>query len=196
MSPSPTTHMSLLYGLKEHSDTAVWSRFVELYAPLVFGYFRRRMLQDADAADLTQEVLQVVARRVEVFEHNGAKGAFRSWLFTICRYKLRQFVDRQAKQPKSGGESTVDLIQALPAREDDQSRWDQEHEQRLFEWAGEKVRQAVDEATWQAFWMTAVEGRSAADVAQDLGKSTGAIYVAKGRVIARLRELIQQYEED
>lgn len=194
MSPSPTTHGSLLHGLQQASNEEAWSRFVELYAPLVHGYFRRRQLQDADAADLAQEVLQVVARRVDVFEHNGAKGAFRSWLFTICRHKLRQFVAREQRGPKTGDESTVELIHSLPSREEDLSRWQREHQRRLFAWAAEQVKASSSETTWQAFWRTAVEGRPAGEVADELGKSVGVVYVAKSRVIARLRELIEQVE--
>ena len=94
MSQSPTTHLSMIARLKQPANEAEWGRFADMYGPLVYGYFRRRNLQDADAADLTQDVLEVVSRRVEVFEHNGVQGAFRSWLFTICRNKLKQFAAR------------------------------------------------------------------------------------------------------
>lgn len=197
MSQSPTTHLSMIAHLQQPADEAAWGRFADLYGPLVYGYFRRRSLQDADAADLTQEVLEVVARRVDVFQHNGAKGAFRSWLFTICRHKLKQFLTRQQAKPmETGGAATLDLLQALPAPDDDQQRWRQEHQQRLFAWAAEKVQAVVDEATWRAFWQTAVEGRPAAEVAGELGKSVGVVYVAKSRVIARLREIIERYEDE
>ena len=197
MSQSPTTHLSMIAHIRQPANEEAWGRFADLYGPLVYGYFRRRGLQDADAADLTQEVLQVVSRRVEAFEHNGAAGAFRSWLFTICRFKLKQFAARQQAEAKvTSNTSTLELAQSLPAHDDDQQRWQTEHQQRLFAWAAERVREIVDDSTWQAFWQTAVQGRGASAVAAEMGKSLGVVYVAKSRVIARLRELIEQYEDE
>jgi RNA polymerase sigma-70 factor (ECF subfamily) len=83
-----------------------------------------------------------------------------------------------------------------PARSEDVDLWNQEYEQRLFTWAAEQVRHRFQDATWQAFWQTAVEGRSGQAVAQELGMTVAAVYLAKSRVMARLREQIQQVEAD
>jgi RNA polymerase sigma-70 factor (ECF subfamily) len=74
--------------------------------------------------------------------------------------------------------------------------WDAEHERRLFAWAAEQVRSHVEPATWQAFWQTAVEGRPAKDVAAELGLNVASVYVAKGRVLARLKEVIREVQGD
>jgi RNA polymerase sigma-70 factor (ECF subfamily) len=75
---------------------------------------------------------------------------------------------------------------------DSQEVWNQEHERQVFAWAAEQVRGQFTESTWRAFWATAVEGRDAAAVAEELNLSAGAVYVAKSRVQARLREQIRE----
>jgi RNA polymerase sigma-70 factor (ECF subfamily) len=102
MCQSPTTRLSLLVRLGDPNDREAWGRFIELYAPLLYRFFRRRTFQDADAADLTQDVLHVVARRANSFCHSGAPGAFRAWLYAIARNRLRRFLaQRQAGRPYS-----------------------------------------------------------------------------------------------
>jgi RNA polymerase sigma-70 factor (ECF subfamily) len=76
------------------------------------------------------------------------------------------------------------------------TQWDQQYEQRLFLWASEQVKVGLQDSTWQAFWQTAVEGKHAKQVAHSLGLSVGAVYVAKSRVLARLKELIQQLQDE
>ena len=196
MGESPTTQVSLLLRLCDPDDWEAWGRFVALYAPLLYRFFRRRSLQDADAADLTQEVLQVVSQRAKSFTHQGGQGAFRAWLFTIARNRLRQFHDRSCRSDRGTGESDVlDQIEAVSAPDEEAQVWEEEHERRVFAWASEQVRSQVDPTTWAAFWRTAVEGRSGEEVASALGLSRGAVYVAKSRVMARLKRLIEEIEE-
>lgn len=196
MSQSPTTHPSLLVRLRDPADQDAWERFVELYVPLIYGYFRRRGLQDADAADLTQEVLQVVTTGAESFVHHGIQGAFRGWLYAIGRNKFQHFLDRRRRKGQGSGDTAMlELIKAIPAPDDDAALWEREHEQRLFAWAAKQVRTCVDPSTWQAFWQAAVDGKSGEQVAAALGMSVGAVYVAKSRVMARLKRVINEIEE-
>ena len=186
MNQSPTTRLSLLLRLGEPNDREARGRFIELYAPLLYRFFRRRTLQDADAADLTQDVLQVVAQRVKTFSHNGVRGAFRGWLYTIARNRLRHFLAQRQRTtaPASDGEA-ADLVEAAPAP-DEAGIWEQDYRRRVFAWASEQVRARVDPSTWQAFWQTAIEGRTGDEVAKSQGMSSGAVYMAKSRVMARL----------
>ena len=85
-------------------------------------------------------------------------------------------------------------LAGVPAPDDDSIWWDQEHERRLFAWAAEQVRPTVEPATWQAFWGTAVEGQAAKEVAAALGLSVAAVYMAKSRILARLKEIVRQAE--
>jgi RNA polymerase sigma-70 factor (ECF subfamily) len=182
--------------LRDPDDHEAWARFVELYVPLFYGYFRRRGLQDADASDLTQEVVQVVLQRVDSFSHAGTCGAFRAWLFSIARNRLRQFSERRARRAEKAGEAAVaDLADTVAGPDDLDPVWEQEYRRQLFTWASTKVRPCLEPSTWQAFWQTAVEGKSGEAVGKALSMSAGAVYMAKSRVMARLRKTIEEIEE-
>src|SRR5258708_17176793 len=98
MAEIPPTRASLLVRLRDSRDGAAWIEFVELYAPLVYGYARKQGLQDADAADLLQDVLAAVAASVGRLEYDPARGAFRNWLFTLVRRRLSDWRDKQANR--------------------------------------------------------------------------------------------------
>ncbi len=194
MSDVPATRLSLLVRLRDARDDAAWSQFVELYAPLVYGFARKHGLQDADAADLTQDVLQAVSGGLRKLDYDPRRGSFRSWLFTVARNKLRNFFAAQKRPGRGAGDTDAQQrLQELPAREDEQtSWWEQEYERRVFTWAADQVRGAFQDSTWQAFWQTAVEGKTGPEVARTLGMTVAAVYLAKGRVMARLKELIRE----
>lgn len=194
MSDAPATRLSLLVRLSDARDDDAWSQFVEIYAPLVYGYARKHGLQDADAADLTQDVLQAVSGAIRGFEYDPRHGSFRGWLFTIVRNKLLNFVAAQKRPGRGSGDSDVQQrLQELPAREDDRMAWwDEEYERRVFAWASEQVRGRFSESTWQAFWQTAVEGKTGPQAAHELRMTVAAVYLAKGRVMARLKEIIRE----
>jgi RNA polymerase sigma-70 factor (ECF subfamily) len=193
---SPVTQPSLLVRLRDAGDEQAWSQFVDLYGPLIFEFARRRGLQDADAADLTQEVLAAVLPAIRTFEYDPRRGSFRGWLFTVVVNKFRNLRDRLARQPQSSGDTTAQLLlQELPAPADAEE-WDRELRQRLYAWAASEVKAAVEDKTWQAFWQTSVLGIRPQQAARDLQLSVAAVYMAKSRVLARLRELIQQAQGD
>jgi RNA polymerase sigma-70 factor (ECF subfamily) len=192
------TRVSLLLRLRDPHDRVAWAQFVELYGSLVYGFVRRRGVQDADAADLTQEVFQAVAAQAGRWEYDRRQGTFRGWLYRITRNKLARFHrDRYSKPGGSGGTDAQERL-AAQADPDDagDAVWEQEYQQQLFRVAAEQVRDRFAPATWQAFWQTAVEGRSAAEVSAKLGMSVGAIYVAKSRVLAQLTEEIQRLQAE
>jgi RNA polymerase sigma-70 factor (ECF subfamily) len=193
MSETPATRPSLLIRIGDAKDKEAWRQFVEVYAPLVYRYARGRGLQDADAADVTQEVLRAVAAAASHLGYDSRRGKFRSWLHGVARHKLSDFRARQKRQCQGSGDTTAQqLLAEQPAPEEEASHWDQEYEQQLFAWAAERVRREFKEATWRAFWRIAVEGCDADATAAELGMSLGAVYIAKSRVLARLRQQIKQ----
>jgi RNA polymerase sigma-70 factor (ECF subfamily) len=194
MSDAPATRLSLLVRLCDARDDGAWSQFVELYAPLVYGFARKHGLQDADAADLTQDVLQAVSAGIRRLDYDPRRGTFRGWLFTVVRNKLRNFLAAQKRPGRGTGDTDAQhRLQDLPAREEDRTDWwDQEYERQVFSWAAQQVRGAFQDSTWQAFWQTAVEGKTGPEVARGLGLSVAAVYLAKGRVMTRLKELVRQ----
>jgi RNA polymerase sigma factor (sigma-70 family) len=196
MADFPPTHASLLLRLRDPRDQAAWTQFVELYTPLVYGYARKQGLQDADAADLSQEVLGAVAGAVGRLEYDPRRGAFRNWLFTIVRRKLANWRAAQANRQHGSGDSAMyQLMDQCPARDEAEAEWEAEWQRQLVAWAGEQLRHSVTELTWQAFWRTAVEGHSGKQVAADLGITIAAVYHARSRVLARLKELVQSVQE-
>lgn len=193
---SISTRPSLLLRIRDAQDTRAWVEFVDLYGPLIYAFGRKHGLQDADAADLAQEVFRAVARAAGQFQYDADRGGFRRWLFTVTRNKLKDAVARAHRQPAGAGDSGVrELLEQQAQPADDQTLWEQQFQRRLLDWAAECVRREVQESTWQAFWQTAVEGRPPEEVAQRLGLSTGAVYIAKSRVIARLRQRVAQRED-
>jgi RNA polymerase sigma-70 factor (ECF subfamily) len=192
MADFPTTRASLLLRLRDPQDGEAWRQFVDLYAPLVYGYARKRGLQDADAADLCQDVLGAVAGAVGRLDYDPARGAFRNWLFTVVRNRLANWQEYQARRVQASGDSTTrHLLEMCPAADGMEAEWQAEWEARLIAWACEQARKQVSEATWQAFWRTAIDGRPAKDVASELSLTVAAVYHARGRVLARLKELVR-----
>ncbi len=196
MAEFPETRASLLVRLRDARDEAAWRQFIDLYAPLVYGYLRKQGLQDADAADLCQDVLGAVAGGVGRLEYDPAKGAFRNWLFTIVRRKLSNWRAGQAHRVRGSGDAGIhELLEKCPVEDRLEAEWEAEWQQRLLDWACEQIRQGTSDATWKAFWRTAVEGQPGKRVAADLGLSLAAVYHARSRILARLRELVRSAEE-
>jgi RNA polymerase sigma factor (sigma-70 family) len=198
MPEAPPTRLSLLVRLRDLQDRQAWAQFVDVYAPLIYGYVRKRGLQDADAADLTQACLRQVAAHVGSFEYDPRRGTFRGWLFTIVRNKLRDFRARPRHLGEASGDPRMQrILEAQAAPEPDEAgEWERDYRRGLLAWAAEQVRPEVQETTWQAFWQTAVEGRSGREAAERLGLTAAAVYLAKSRVMARLRALIDEVQHE
>lgn len=195
MAEIPSTRASLLVRLRDPGDEPAWSEFIDLYGALVYNYARKQGLQDADAADLGQEVLRAVAASVGRLEYDPARGAFRNWLFTIVRRKLSDWRAAQRRRPWVSGEPdsrrVLEQVQAPPAEAD----WEAEWQDRVFAWACGQVRKDVTDSTWLAFWWTAMDALPTQDVAAALGLTTAAVYLARHRVMNRLRELVRSTRE-
>lgn len=183
-----TTSASLLIRVKDGQDREAWERLVDLYTPLLFHWGSRQGLMHADAADLVQDVFIVLARELPSFEYDASR-SFRSWLKTITERRAKNFHRNAAKRPTIGFESNVEGM-AVVDSEADLSE-EREHRtyitQRLLELICPEFREDV----WKAFQMQTTEGRSAPEVAQELGISVNRVYIAKSRVLRRLRQEIE-----
>lgn len=195
MADIPPTRASLLLRLRDPRDEAAWAEFIDLYAPLVYGYGRKQGLQDADAADLSQEVLGAVAGAVGRLEYDPYRGSFRNWLFTVVRRKLSNWRRSQRNRPGGGVPEADRLLEQCPVPEEEAAEWEAEWERRLFAWACEQIRRNVADSTWQAFWRTAIDDQPGKEVAADLGLSVAAVYLARSRILARLKELVRSVQE-
>jgi RNA polymerase sigma-70 factor (ECF subfamily) len=198
MVEAPLTRASLLVRIRDGRDHQAWQQFVQLYAPVVYGFARRRGLQDADAADVMQDVLRSVARAATRLEYDPARGSFRGWLYTVARNKIFNFLEaaRHNLGRAAGGAEARERLESLANCELDLAgTWDEEYERNLAALAMKRVQEEVLPATWQAFWQTAVEGKHAREVSEALGMSAGNIYVARSRVLARLKEEVCRLRE-
>lgn len=189
---SPLTRASLLVQLRDGSNTTAWHEFVQLYGPVVYGFARKRGLQDADAADLMQDVLRSVNNAIGRLDYDRQRGTFRGWLFTITRNKIFNFLSARKIRPQGSGDTATNkLLDTEPGNSEGADQWELEYQRRLAGMAMEQVKSEFQETTWQAFWLTAVEGKPAAEASRETGLSSGAVYVAKSRVLARLKDAVE-----
>ncbi len=136
MAEIPPTRASLLVRLRDPRDQAAWTEFIALYGPLVYNYARKQGLQDADAADLGQEVLRAVASGVGRLEYDPSRGSFRNWLFTVVRRKLSTWRSARGNRVRGSGDSaTQQLLEQCPAPATDEAEWEDEWEDQVFSWA-------------------------------------------------------------
>src|SRR5690242_16329762 len=161
MTAPPLTRASLLVRLRDPNDADAWKEFVRLYASVIYGFARKRGLQDADAADLMQEVLRSVAGAVGRLEYDPSKGTFRGWLYSITRNKIYSFLEARQRHVRGTGDTNAhQRLEEQPNREVEADDWDQEYERKTFRWAADRVKGEFQPTTWEAFWLTAVNGLS------------------------------------
>ncbi len=189
------TQPSLLLRIRQPQDAAAWRQFVELYAPLVYGFLRKQGLQDADAADIAQDVLRTVAARIGELEYDRARGSFRGWLFTVVHSRLADFRRRSQRQRALLAEAAASAPDR-EAAEPSPAEWDLDYQRQVFHAAADRVRGDFGQSAWRAFWMAAVEGRAAKEIAAELRMSQAAVYLAKARVMQRIREEVNRLTGD
>jgi RNA polymerase sigma-70 factor (ECF subfamily) len=186
-----TTQPSLLERLRGQSGQANWNQFVALYVPLLYRWARGLGLQEADAGDLVQDVLVLLIRKLPEFRYDPGK-SFRAWLRTLAHNCWRDRQRRRATRPLDPLVAEKDE----PVAQDDAAVFaEEEYRSCLVRRALELMRVEFRATTWKACWENVVAGKSAAEVAAELGITPGAVYVARSRVLARLREELRDLIE-
>ena len=196
MDDFPDTRRSLLVRLRTDRDDAAWAEFIAIYDPLVYRLARRRGFQDADARDLCQDVLRAVAGAIDRWDPDPARGSFRGWLFRIARNLMLNYLVAQRKHPAGTGDSDLHrMLEAhLTVDPEDSVLFDTEYKRIVFQRAADSIRHEFSETTWQAFWLTGVESVDTKAVAQRLSLTPGAVYIARSRVLSRLKERVREIE--
>jgi len=194
----PETRQSLLLRLSDAQDHQAWTEFLAIYEPLIYRLATRNGFQDADARELTQEVLLAVAGAIDRWDPDPKRGSFRGWLFRIARNLMVNFLAKRRHRPQAIGDTDFNrLLNEQSANESDESRYfDHEYKRQTFHWAAEQIRPEFRENTWQAFWLTSVDGEAVQEVAAKLNMSVGSVYVSRSRVMARLRKEIERIAEE
>lgn len=184
----PSTSMSLVKRLQAREPDA-WQEAVHLYGPLVFGWCRSKHLKGEDARDVTQEVFRNLAEKIDQFRTDQPGATFRGWLSTITAWRLADFHRRQGREPAAeGGTENFDQLLQTSESPDSSSLWPNQAAARWLDLL-ETVRAEFSDRIWRAFWRTTADGLTAAEVATELGCSVGAVYMAKSRVLTRIRSL-------
>lgn len=183
-----STSRSLLDRARD-DDSHAWDELVSLYAPLVHYWCRRSRLPEQDIPDLVQDVLQSVARGLDGFRQDRQRGTFRGWLRIITRNKVNDYLRRNRHEPAAtGGTEAQQQLLSLPEDDLDEELESPSAELVLFHRALELIRDEFHPSTWQAFWGVVVDGKTPADVGEELSMKPGAVRVAKSRVLKRLRQ--------
>ena len=197
MNSSPETRASLLIRIRDPADQAAWQEFVEIYEPVIQRLARQKGLQQADADDVSQQILAAVAGAVEQREHDRKRAKFRTWLHRVAHNAILNAITRRKPDRGSGDSALLAVLNAreLPAGPDsDLLRL--EYRREVFRWAARRVRPEFHSSTWEAFWLTAVEGQAVEAVAAELGKKPGAIYAARSRIIRRIQDKVSEHGQE
>jgi len=194
MTQNPNTRPSLILRLQNGGDASAWDEFVAIYRPIILRLAEKSGLQLFDAEDVAQKVLLSVSQRISEWKFDPERARFRTWLARVVRNSTINAIVRRPIDRAIGGTTCVRSLNDVECHRDDVSaQLDFDWRLESFRWAATQVKQEVHPATWDAFWLTAVERIDPAEVAREIGKSVGAVYVARSRVMqkiqSRLREL-------
>src|SRR5262245_18054444 len=189
------THVSLLGRLRrDPTNRAAWDVFVEQYGPQIYDWCRRWQLQEADAQDVTQNVLLKLAQKMRDFEYDPSR-SFRAWLKTLTQHAWSDYREARGRPGQGSGDSHVRLvIGSVEAREDLLERLIEEFDRELLEEAMSRVRLRVAPQTWQAFHLTAIDGLSGAEAAERIPMAVAQVFVAKRRVQKSIQEELSRLE--
>lgn len=191
----PTTRFTLLMQLRQDpSDQAGWDEFVERYGRHIYRWCRHWKLQDADAEDVTQDILVKLTQKLRVFAYDPSR-SFRSWLKTVAHHAWRDFEERRRHaQSAAGGSHVHEAMLTVEARADLERKLEEAFDLELLEAAKVRVRLRVAPHTWEAFRLLALERLPVAEVAARVHLQVAMVYVAKSKVQKMLQEEIGKLE--
>jgi RNA polymerase sigma-70 factor, ECF subfamily len=178
-----TTPPSLLERLRQSPEQDGWEQFVDMYTPLLVAWTRRLGLSQHEAADLLQDIFTVLVEKLPSFRYDSAK-SFRAWLKTLLMNRWRNDLRKRAGVKEQGDARLSEVAAADDLREFE----DEEYRSYLVRRALELMRAEFQPTTWKACWEFVVRDRPATEVAAELGITINAVYLAKSRVLRRLRE--------
>lgn len=189
------TDVSLLLRLRQDpTDQVAWSNFVKRYGRRIYFWCRQWQLQEADAEDVTQNVLLILAEKLREFQYDPG-GSFRAWLKTVAHHAWGRYAATQQRPGQGTGDShALELLHSLEARDDLAAKLEEEFDRELLELATARVAQRVETHTWRAFQLLALQRLPGADVAASLDMPVSVVYAARSRVQRMIQNEIRQLE--
>jgi RNA polymerase sigma-70 factor (ECF subfamily) len=185
----------LLLLLGNPTDGDCWNAFVDRYAPKIYGWCRQRGLQEADAEDVTQDVLAQLVHKLRTFTYDPQRGTFRGWLKTLTHHAWCDYLESRRRAGGAEGDPEIlARLDMLEAREDLLQALAEVFDLELLAEAQARVQLQVSPRDWKIFHELAVEGRSGPEVARDLEMTVAAVLMARSRVQKKLREEVCRLE--
>jgi RNA polymerase sigma-70 factor (ECF subfamily) len=189
------TGSTLLVLLRDPGDPAAWSAFVARYGPRIYGWCRGRRLQEADAQDVTQNVLLKLVKKLRTFTYDPQKGTFRGWLKTLTYHALSDYLESRQRQGTGTGDSAIqERLQSEEDRRDLLRSLEEAFDLEVWAEAQARVQFQVTPRDWKIFQELTVPGRRAADVAEQFEATVAAVLMAKSRVKKLLRAAVRLLE--
>jgi len=185
-----STSVNLLERLREPQAESAWQRFVELYAPLVFYWARQKGLNADDASDLLQDVLATLLTKLPEFQYDPDR-RFRGWLRTITVNRVTDMHRRNAIRSLQTELDSTAVLNRLTQADSNDLFIESEYRAVVINGALDLLRSEFQPVTWQACWLQIVEGQPASAVASQLNIPLNSVYLAKSRVLARLRQELE-----
>ena len=191
----PETRSSLILRLVDEADHDAWEEFASIYEPFIYRYARRHGVQDADAREIVQDVFVGVSKAVAKWEPDRDRAKFRTWLFRIAKYQLLRRFRTTSQEQQLGDYYWSELDDAISLQDWKPSEEEEiQYRRMVFRWAANQVKQEVKPKTWLAFQLSRIEDKSISEVSTTTGMTKDQVYVARSRVIKRLREHIRTFE--
>ncbi|MGY8771427.1 MAG: sigma-70 family RNA polymerase sigma factor [Pirellulales bacterium] len=195
MTEFPETRNSLLVQVKDPLNREAWEQFAQIYRPVIYRLARQRGMQDADAQDLSQQVLMSVAAAIGRWENSDESVRFRHWLRRVVKNAILNALSRKPQDLAVGGSSVRELLEEHPdADPETEQQIELEYRRELYLRAAEIVQTDVAPDTWKAFEMTVLQALPIQEVATQLSKSVGTIYASRSRIMRRLRDEAERLE--
>ena len=190
------THPTLLMRLRDPRDGEAWQRFVEVYGPLIYSHGRRKNLSHEDAEDLTQRIFADVTQAIRTFTYRPEIGRFRDWLGTVVRHEIGRILRKRSREPHGrGGDQNEPVLDNLEARGED-TEWTAGFNAHILQTALARARPHFAAESWQAFERVWLEHRPAAEVAKEMGRRVGWVYVVRSRVLKRLWQEVEELSDN
>jgi len=188
------TNTELLDGLRHVDNHIVWQQFVDRYRPMVERYAMRKGMVEADAQDAAQQTLIEFCTAYQNGKYDRTQGGLRGWLFGIARNQIRNLGRKNLRKGRQVLDETNEtgFFNRIADDDDPEKVWDEEWRKAILRECLQEIRRSVDEKSVTAFELFAWQGWSAQDVASHLDITPNAVFIAKHRILRRIREMQSQ----